>query len=270
MKPKPPWNQRVADDCIRFLGTAGARFVMAKQLRYSAGTYLALSGQKVMLDPGPGTLLRCARSRPPVDPCSLDAVVLTHGHIDHSGDVNAILDAMTSGGFRRGGRLFAPRECLEGDKAVVLGYVRAFLEEVVVLEPETRYEMGSLSFSTSVRHKHPAETYGVKFRRDGQTVAFLVDTLYFEGLAEAYEGSDILIINVVRHKPHESGKVMHLSADDARDLIAQIKPRKAVLTHYGMTMLKAKPWKVAERLTEELGVKVIAASDGMTLDLGEG
>ena len=259
----------MADDFIKFLGTAGARFVMAKQLRYSAGTLVALHGQRLMLDPGPGTLLRCAKSRPPIDPSKLDAILLTHAHIDHSGDVNALLDAMTSGGFRPHGRLFAPLECLEGPDAVVLRYVRDHVEQVVALEPETDYELGPLRFSTSVPHRHPVETYGVKFRRDGRTVAFLVDTEYFEGLAEAYEDADVLIINVVRRTPHESGKVMHLTLDDARAIIARVRPRKAVLTHYGMTMLKARPRDVAARLSEELGLEVIAASDGMTLPLAE-
>lgn len=262
-------ERRMSHEFVKFLGTAGARFVVAKQLRYSAGTFLALAGQKLMLDPGPGTLLRCAKSRPPIDASNLDAVLLTHAHIDHSGDVNALLDAMTSGGFKRRGAVFAPQECLEGDNAVVLKYLRESVEQVVVLEPERRYQIGSLDFCTSVRHQHSVETYGIKFERDGQTIGFLVDTLYFEGLAEAYKDSDILVINVVRHQPHKSGTVMHLALDDARLLIEQIRPRKAVLTHYGMTMLKAKPRLVAQRLAEELGIQVIAASDGMTLDLEE-
>jgi hypothetical protein len=40
-----------------------------------------------------------------------------------------------------------------------------------------------------------------------------------------------------------------------------------VLTHFGMTMLRAKPWELAEALTEELGIEVLAARDGMTLEL---
>jgi len=34
-------------------------------------------------------------------------------------------------------------------------------------------------------------------------------------------------------------------------------------------MLQAKPWEVAERLSEETGVKVIAARDGMTLEIDQ-
>ena len=46
-----------------------------------------------------------------------------------------------------------------------------------------------------------------------------------------------------------------------------MKPSKAVITHFGMTMLKAKPWALAEQLSNELGIEVIAASDGMTIEL---
>ena len=87
--------------------------------------------------------------------------------------MNAILDAMTGGGFEHRGRLFTPRECLEGDTAVVLKYLREHLEEVVVLEAESDYAVGPLPFSTSVRHRHAAETYGIKFRQGDRTIAFL-------------------------------------------------------------------------------------------------
>ncbi len=256
------------EDFIKFLGTAGARFVMARQLRYSAGTFISLRGQRIVLDPGPGTLLRCSRCRAKVDPTSLDAVILTHGHIDHSGDVNAVLDAMTAGGFDSGGLLFAPRECVEGERAVVLSYLQDVVGEVVTLEPRDEYSVNGVRFTTSERHHHTMETYGIVFRpEDGPNVGFLVDTEYFDGLADSYADADILVINVVRHEPHPGGKVMHLCLEEARRVIEQVQPRKAVLTHFGMTMLKAKPWELAEGMSQDLGLDVQAASDGMTLHL---
>ena len=36
-----------------------------------------------------------------------------------------------------------------------------------------------------------------------------------------------------------------------------------------MTMLRAKPWELAEEMGRRLGRKVIAARDGMTVDLDE-
>jgi phosphoribosyl 1,2-cyclic phosphodiesterase len=74
-------------------------------------------------------------------------------------------------------------------------------------------------------------------------------------------------MNVVLFKPHESGKVMHLSIDDAKEILSRIRPETAILTHFGMTMLRAKPREVAIRLSDELQLEVIAASDGMTFEL---
>ena len=52
------------------------------------------------------------------------------------------------------------------------------------------------------------------------------------------------------------------SAEDAKLIIGQLKPKTTLLTHFGMWMIKAKPWLVAERLTAELGRQVVAAADG--------
>lgn len=135
-------------------------------------------------------------------------------------------------------------------------------------KPNKTTRSATLRFSTSVRHTHPVETYGVKFRKGPRTtIAFLVDTQYFEGLARAYEGAEVLVVNVVLERPHPTRAIMHLSLDDAAAVIRAVRPRKAVLTHFGMTMLRARPRELAERLTRELGVVVVAASDGMTLEL---
>jgi len=255
-------------DYIKFLGTAGARFVVASQLRYSAGTFLSIQGYNVLLDPGPGTLVRCATARPKIDPTKLDAIVLTHAHIDHSNDVNIMIDAMTGGGFKGHGLLFAPGDCLEGENAVVLKYVRGFLDDIVMLKPRSGYRVGDLQFRTSLRHRHSVATYGVKFETRSGIVSFLVDTEFFPELIEGYSDSDILVVNVVRRVPFKHGKVEHLTVEDVKRLISQIRPRRAILTHFGMTMIKARPWEVAGEVARETGVQVEAASDGMKLDLG--
>jgi ribonuclease BN (tRNA processing enzyme) len=254
---------------IKFLGTAGARFVVAKQLRASGGVYISAHGQRLILDPGPGTIVRCASSRPPVDVSQLDALVLTHAHIDHSNDANILIDAMSYGGMREKGVLFAPRECIEGENAVILKYLRSYLERIEVLEASREYRLGELRFSTSVRHQHSAETYGIKFFLDGRQVAFLVDTKFFPGLIESYRGSDILVINVVRNTPFDNNEILHLTLEDAQKIIAGIKPRRSILTHFGTQMIKAKPWELAAALSAAVGREVIAASDGLRIDLKE-
>lgn len=252
---------------IKFLGTAGARFVVAKQFRASGGVFISSEGLSIMLDPGPGTLVRCAKSKPPIDVAKLDAIILTHAHIDHSNDVNILIDAMTEGGFKKRGLLFAPAEALEGENAVVLKYLRSFLDEIVTLTADKAYKIKDLVFRTSIRHKHPVETYGVKFNIGGTRLSFMVDTEFFGELIKNYQDTDILVMNAVRLKPHESGEVMHLCLDDVKKIVSEIKPKKAIMTHFGMTMVRAKPWELAKEMTDELGIEVMAASDGMTVEL---
>ena len=257
-------------DTVKFLGTAGARFVVARQARYSAGTLLRLGGMGIMLDPGPGTLVRCAASRPRIDATQLDAIVLTHAHIDHSNDVNILIDAMTKGGFEKRGTVFAPAQCLEGATKVLLDYLMKFPGRIVALQEQSQYELDAVRFSTSVRHQHGVETYGVRFHRGPGDLSFLVDTAWFEGLAQSYAGSDVLVLNVVRHQPYGKARILHLTLDEAERVIADVRPRRAVLTHFGMTMLKARPHELAAAMSDRLGIEVIAARDGMTLDLEPG
>lgn len=252
---------------IKFLGTGGARYVVARQVRSSAGIFLHAHGQNVIIDPGPGTLARCAKSRPAIDVTGLDAIILTHSHIDHSSDVNVLIDAMTAGGEKRKGRVYAPRECLEGEDKVLFNYLTHFPDEIVTLKESETYQLGELSFYTSVRHRHPAETYGLIFTIMGKRVGFLVDTGYFEGLVESYAEADILVVNTVLRTHHPGASDRHLSFEDLRGLIDLLRPGKVVMTHFGMRMLRDRPPVLAEELSKETGIEIVAASDGLRFDI---
>lgn len=259
-----------SDNYIRFLGTAGSRWVVAAQTRASGGIYLHLNGQRVLMDPGPGSLVRCADSTPRIDPTQLDGLVLTHGHIDHSGDVNVMIDAMTGGGIQRGGSLHAPGSCIEGEDAVLLRYLKPFLGEVRAIEAGGAYSIGSLRFMASQPHQHGLETYGIIYEVGEHRIGFLLDTRYFDGLADSYVGVDTLVLYVtfVDSPPHPV--IKHLCVDDARTLIDQIKPKTAILTHFGRSMLDAGPESIAAQLADDCGVEVIAATDGMVFPVGDG
>ena len=250
---------------IKFLGTAGARFVVTKQLRASGGLWLSVGKTNLYVDPGPGALVRCLGSKPKLEPSALDGILLTHKHLDHSGDVNVMIEAMTEGGFKKGGVLFAPRDALEEDP-VVLQYVRNYLERIELLSENSEYRIGEIHFSTSQRHRHPVETYGLNFEIGPRTVSLISDTKFFPELPDLYKG-EVLIIHVVRLKPIADERIDHLSVEDVKTIIKEARPKLTVLTHFGMTMVKAKPWTVAAELEKELGLKVIAASDGMKLEL---
>jgi len=243
---------------LTFMGTAGARFMVAKQLAASGGLYLEDGNTRVALDPGPGAVVQYAKRK--VDLTKLDAIVVSHRHLDHCGDVNVIIEAMTEGGFQHRGRLFCPSDALDEDP-VVLKYLRHFPEEVVRLAPETSYRVGSIDFTTTPKHVHQVETYGFRF---GDKLGWVTDSAYYEGIAEQHK-ADVMLIHTVLMQCHSH--LPHLCLEDAERIIRDAKPRLAILTHFGMTVWRAHPWEIAEALTQRLGIEVTAARDGMSLEL---
>lgn len=231
---------------------------------------MTLSDKNILIDPGPGTLVKCTTSKPKLDPSRLDAIILTHKHLDHSADINIMIEAMTNGGFKKRGCLFAPEDALTEDP-VVLNYLRGFVEKIEILKEGGAYSLGDIRFNTPKRHIHGVETYGLNIKAPGRvSLSFIVDTRYFKGLETYYDG-EIIILNVVRHKPggKEDVDIDHLNASDAERIIDYIKPKLAIITHFGMTMLRARPWEVAAQIQERTGVKVIAARDGMGVNIDE-
>ncbi len=245
------------------LGSGGARIVVAKQLRASGGLWFCLAGTRFLLDPGPGALVRMTGSRHHLDPTKLAGILLSHRHLDHSGDVNNMIEAMTMGGTEPRGMLFAPSDALEGDDPVVLKYLRPFLKGIVTLKAGGRYRLGEVEFTCPVRHQHRGEVFGYRFEVPGLTLSYVADTRYFPELAEHYR-ADVLVMNVVRLLASE---LDHLHVADAEELVKAIRPKLAVLSHFGMKMLKARPWVVAREMSERTGCQVVAASDGMLIDL---
>jgi phosphoribosyl 1,2-cyclic phosphodiesterase len=257
-------------DSIRFLGTAGARFVMITQARSSAGALYEMDGFRMLVDPGPGCLVRCLAAEPKVEPATLDAILLTHAHLDHAGDANVMIEAMTQGGHERQGTLYAPREALDGDP-IVMRYVRRYLGDLQVIEAGRRWDLTErLTLTTPLRHVHGTETYGFRLETPALRVSHVSDTFYFEALAEHYGPCDVLVLHVVLHEISAARKqrIQHLDVADATRLVGEVEPQVAVITHFGMNMLRAGPERVAAQMSDETGVQVIAARDGLCFPLG--
>lgn len=248
---------------IKFLGTAGARFVMIRQLRSSAGIWLNYKSTNVIIDPGPGSLVRCHSSRPKLDPNTLDAILLTHKHLDHSGDVNVMIEAMTNGGFQKKGILFLPSDAI-GNTGVVFSYAAKFVEKIVFLG-KGNFSVGDIHFKIVTQNVHSVETYGVKFTIDKNVISLVSDTKYFKELIECYKDSDILILNVVFDAKKE--EYDHLSLEEALPLIKKIKASKTIITHFGIPMLKKRPHLLEKQMEEDLKMDIKCAYDGFTLEI---
>lgn len=250
---------------IKFLGTAGARFVMIRQLRASGGIWFEINDTKLLVDPGPGSLVRVNKSRPPLKLSELDGIFISHKHIDHTNDVNVIIEAMTDGGFKKKGVLLCPAEAIE-NPPVIFPYAAELVEKVEILKEHSQYFVKNLKLGVPLKLRHLAETYGFILESDGiPSIGYIPDTEFFPEIINAYSKTKIVIINVVFSQPRPG--IMHLSLPEALEIISGIKPQKAILTHFGMTMLKERIWEKTDQLSEKLSIDIIAASDGMTFEL---
>ncbi|NLO89214.1 MAG: MBL fold metallo-hydrolase [Clostridia bacterium] len=251
-------------DRIVFLGTGGARNVMTSQVLSTGGFILEIKKTLLSVDPGPGAVLRAAQEK--IDISRLDGVLISHRHLDHCGDVNVMIEAMTRGGFKKKGMVFAPRQALKDDP-VVLNYLRNYVGNIQPIEGLKLYRCSDLEFKTSMPHKHgDAETYGFIFYGDDYTLSYIPDTGYFNKLSEFYR-SDISIISTLMLRRNKN--VDHLSVPDVISLIKEHKPRAAILTHFGMQIYKAGVDIVADKISQATGIKAIAAKDGLVINLKE-
>jgi ribonuclease BN (tRNA processing enzyme) len=245
---------------VTFLGTGGGRMVVLNQMRKSGGFWLKLDDVNILHDPGPGSLVMVHHLG--LKPRDLDAIILSHRHIDHSNDVNVMTEAMTGGGFSPGGHLIVPSDCLFPDP-VILQYLRPFVE-IIEIKKGLEMTIKDIRINFPIENKHPVETYGVIYTIRSGRLGYIPDTEYFPELVQAYAGVDYLIINVVRMKTDK--RIRHLNMDEAAEIINKIRPKKAILTHFGLQVLKSSPMRQAKIISEKTGIDVIAAHDGVTIN----
>jgi ribonuclease BN (tRNA processing enzyme) len=252
-------------DFIKFLGTAGARIVVAMQLRASGGIWLSLDGTNLLIDPGPGSLVHCVSSRPRLNPTALDGIVLSHKHLDHSADINVMMEAMTMGGHNKKGVVLVPEDALSGKDPVIYKYVRSYVSKIETLKEKGQYKIGNIKIKAPLKHIHGVETYGLIFEGKKRSISYIADTKFFPALTKKYK-NDIVIINVLRP---QTAAYEHLYIEDVKKIVKALKPKTTILTHFGMGMIKSKPWEIAEQLSKELKQEVVAARDGMVFELGD-
>lgn len=241
---------------ITFLGTGGGRFVILSQRRYSGGIWLEL-GQRIILDPGPGALVRALQYGKKCD--KLDAVFVSHKHLDHYNDAEIMIESMTGGMKKKQGVLVISKPAID----YISEYHRSMVD-VLIPEPNERFKINELEIQAIPTHNH-FEGIGFKFFTNDGVLTYTSDTGFSEDLIKNYKNSKILILNVI----FPSGKTSdaHLNTDDAIKIVKKASPELAVIQHFGMRMLNANPENEARRIESETGIKIIAARDGMTIDM---
>ena len=248
---------------IKFLGTAGGRVVVFRQLRHSGGIWLNLEGINIVIDPGPGSLIRIFENS--LDPQNIDIFVLSHRHLDHSADINSVVESATQSTKVKKDLLIAPKDAIEGEEPVFLKYLRKGIKNIVYTNENLNIEYKDINIKAHIKHKHRgADTYGLSFESKNKKIVYVPCGRFFEDMLYAYpKNADIMIFNTTFVKPKPA--IDHLSAKDVKKMISYLNPKLAVLTHFSIHMLKENPDEVANNIEKETGIKTISAKDGMKL-----
>lgn len=254
---------------VHFLGTGGGRFTTITQMRRTAGFRIVHDSTQVHVDPGPGALVFSNLAR--LNPQSLDAVVVTHCHPDHYTDAEVLVEAMTHGTRRKRGVLAASKSVLQGNDKCdpsVSRYHQNLVERIETLKPGHTFDVEELNFQ-GVDAKHSdSDTVGFRVTASGVgSIGYTSDTSYFDGIGGKYRGLRLLVLCTMW--PRGEPLRYHLHTDEAMRILEEASPGCALLTHFGVKMLRADPEAEAAYLEESTGVPTVAIRDGMSLILGD-
>jgi ribonuclease BN (tRNA processing enzyme) len=187
--------------------------------------YLVRSAEAtVVVDLGSGTL---ANLQSHVEVADVDAVVLSHSHPDHWGDLPILRNAMRY--------IFGLSDLPVFGTAATLAMARTVSGE---LEPTLRWTVIDESSKALVgdqrlrfsRTDHPVETLAVRVDAGGRSLLYTADTGPDWDPGPVGEGVDLLLAEATMPSSME-GRVQHLSGRQAGGLARAIGAGRLVVTH---------------------------------------
>jgi phosphoribosyl 1,2-cyclic phosphodiesterase len=249
---------------IVFLGTGGGRWMTITQRLHTGG--FRLHGDKnIHVDPGAGAVARANGRK--ISPLNTDALLISHCHPDHYTDAEVFIEAMTKGMTKKRGVVGASLSVLRGNKLLgpaISRYHRNMIGEEHVLSAWDKLKIGDIGVEAiPTRHSDP-DGVGFKFYTDHGVITYTGDTEYYQKVSEDYKDTTLLIVNVIR--PRKDCLRWHLCSEDVIKILDQVKPKTAIITHFGMKMLPLSREEAA-RIEAATGVRTIAARDGMRYTL---
>ncbi len=200
-----------------------------------ASGYLVESGDTSMwMDAGTGTFMELAAR---IDPGSLDAVVISHSHVDHCSDLFGLYGYLA---FGPSGdvpiKVFAP----EGTSAHFSAFARANEEHVfnVVLDiqevaPGDEVTVGNmaLSFGSAI---HPVPALVTRVSAADRTLVYSGDTGLGGDLLEMAAGADALLCEATIAGVRDGQTYeYHLTAIEAGEMASWAGADRLILTHIG-------------------------------------
>lgn len=193
--------------------------------------YLLECGQRrLLLDLGSGTLSRLLELVPTLQ---IDAVLLSHLHSDHMGDLLILRYALQQ--YKARGRdvpmplaVIAP-DAPEEEYRLLTG---SGVYDVTVARDKLRARIGDVSI-TLHRMTHPVPTYAFSIEHGGRRMFYTGDTGWRDDLPALCAGADLLLADACFTEADRAGGGVapHLTAAEAGRIAKDAAVKRLVCTH---------------------------------------
>ena len=226
----------VNDKRMKFI-VLGSGTAVPHALRSSSGYWLETAAGTILLDCSASAIYRMAQEN--LDWANLDAVWISHFHLDHCGGLAPFLFgtkyADETKNRKKPLRIFGARglkNLLDAfDKAGDYNLLKQpFPVEIVEVEPLEKFEILSGVEAVALETPHTPESLAIHIRdADEKTFVYTSDTGFTKSLASLAGNSDLLVMecSFFKNKPVET----HLELSEAMYLARLAQPKKIVLTH---------------------------------------
>lgn len=277
---------------ISFLGTGGNPEAVFTQQPCTAGFVLEAGGARVYVDPGPGAVLRARQMN--IDLGTMDAVYVSHGHLDHYGGTESVVEAMCWAMHARRGYLLASANVLDGERLVSRYHQGESAHgaykggpEVICLKPGLSVKIKD-AVLTPVPVHHSKDNYGFVLDGGNFTIGYTSDTNYIRSyltpggikevskkdpledflevvdfrrdIKDIFSGVDVLVANVTSHHMWPN---RHITTLGLTHLLKKSKVKVCFITHFNHCCVQPEDLRplMAQYVQQTSGVKTIAAHD---------
>lgn len=253
---------------LQFLGTGGGRFATISQKRMTGGFRIdGIDGKNIHIDPGPGALVRSHQYG--LNPRKINLLLVSHSHTDHYNDAEVLIEAMTQGMTKKTGYVIGSESVINGhgDLGPSISPYHQTKPKVSVLKPGDEIKEGNITITGTPTHHGDPTCVGFRINYKDFNIGYTADTEYFPELSEAHKGVDVLICNVI--KEGERRIKGHLRTLDFEQMIEEVQPKVAIMTHLGVNLIMNNPFQNTRAITQKTGIRTIAATDGLTMNLDQ-
>jgi ribonuclease BN (tRNA processing enzyme) len=239
--------------------------------RSSSGYWIETKNGSLLLDCGASAILRMAQEK--LDWANLDAIWISHFHLDHVGGLPVFLF-----GTRNAPQMREREKPLKIFGASGLGklieafddannyklFKQYFPVEIKEVEPLEKFEIFSGLEAVAADTPHTEESLAIHLRdENGKTLVYTADTGFTKSVGVLARDVDLLVMECSFFKDKTSEK--HLELGEAMYLVRYAQPKRTVVTHFYPEWDAVDFQKEIKKLSPPC--EILEARDGLRLEI---